>query len=60
MPELLPVLRDVIDEYRRSGFRDGQFHRLGSGLLELANLSSESPASRLATKHRNVRADRGP
>lgn len=47
-PELFPILRGVIDDNRRAGFRNGQFLLLGSASLGLVNLSSESLAGRLA------------
>lgn len=46
-PELMEVLRGVIDENRRQGFRTGQFLLLGSASLDLLK-SSESLAGRIS------------
>ena len=48
MPELMPVLRGVIDERRRSGMRTGQFLLLGSASLDLIRHVDESLAGRLS------------
>ncbi|MGL5810772.1 MAG: ATP-binding protein [Nocardioides sp.] len=48
VPDLFTTLRGVIDHYRRSGFRHGQFLLLGSASLDLINLSAESLAGRIA------------
>jgi len=47
-PELFPVLRGVIDENRRQGFRNAQFLILGSASVDLLRQSSESLAGRIA------------
>lgn len=47
-PDLFAILRGVIDDNRRSGFRTGQFLLLGSASLDLIQLSSESLAGRIA------------
>lgn len=52
VPLLFDVLRGVIDENRRTGFRNGQFLLLGSASLDLMQLSSESLAGRVA--HREL------
>lgn len=46
-PELFEVLRGVIDDNRRSGYRSGQFLLLGSASLDLVGLT-ESLAGRVA------------
>src|ERR1051326_7795471 len=48
VPELLPVLRAVIDRRIRRGRRNGQFLILGSASMNLLQQSSESLAGRLA------------
>lgn len=48
VPDLFAVLRGVIDDNRRSGFRTGQFLLLGSASLDLIQLSSESLAGRIS------------
>lgn len=48
VPDLFPVLRGIIDDNRRAGHRFGQFLLLGSASLDLAGLSSESLAGRVA------------
>ncbi len=48
VPELFPILRGIIDDNRRAGFRYGQFLLLGSASLDLVNLSAESLAGRLS------------
>ncbi|KGN30910.1 ATPase [Knoellia sinensis KCTC 19936] len=48
VPDLFAVLRGVIDENRRQGFRNGQFLLLGSASLDLMRLSSESLAGRVS------------
>lgn len=48
LPELFEVLRGVIDDNRRAGFRTGQFLLLGSASLDLIQMSSESLAGRVA------------
>jgi predicted AAA+ superfamily ATPase len=47
-PELFSVLRVVIDQRRKEGFRKGQFLILGSASLDLLKQSSESLAGRIA------------
>lgn len=47
-PGLFEVLRGVIDDNRRSGFRTGQFLLLGSASLDLIQYSSESLAGRVS------------
>ncbi len=47
-PNLLPVLRSVIDAQKRRGQGSGQFLLLGSASLDLLKQSSESLAGRLA------------
>ncbi|MGV8850282.1 MAG: ATP-binding protein [Propionibacteriaceae bacterium] len=47
-PGLFEVLRGVIDDNRRAGFRTGQFLLLGSASLDLIQLSSESLAGRIS------------
>lgn len=47
-PGLFEILRGVIDENRRTGFRSGQFLLLGSASTNLIGLASESLAGRLA------------
>ena len=46
-PELFPLLRSVIDENRRKGFKNGQFLLLGSASKDLLRQSSESLAGRI-------------
>lgn len=48
VPHLFEVLRGVIDDNRRAGFRDGQFLLLGSASLDLVQMSSESLAGRIS------------
>jgi predicted AAA+ superfamily ATPase len=48
-PGLFDVLRGVIDEGRRQGFRTGQFLLLGSASPALIGMASESLAGRMAT-----------
>lgn len=48
LPDLLPVLRGVIDRARRSGHRHGQFLLLGSASLDLLRQSGESLAGRVS------------
>lgn len=48
VPGLFEVLRGVIDDNRRAGFRNGQFLLLGSASLELIASSAESLAGRVA------------
>jgi len=48
MPELMPILRGVIDSRRREGLRTGQFLLLGSASLDLIRHVDESLAGRLA------------
>ncbi|NUS41779.1 MAG: AAA family ATPase, partial [Terrabacter sp.] len=48
VPALTEILRGVIDDNRRSGFRSGQFLLLGSAALDLLQLSSESLAGRVS------------
>ena len=50
VPELFSVLRGVIDQRRRQGYRTGQFLILGSASLDLLKQSSESLAGRIAYK----------
>ncbi|MCX6217556.1 ATP-binding protein [Spirosoma sp.] len=50
VPELFSILRGVIDQRRRKGFRTGQFLILGSASLDLLKQSSESLAGRIAYK----------
>jgi predicted AAA+ superfamily ATPase len=47
-PELFEVLRSVIDENRRAGFRNGQFLLLGSASLDVTGRASESLTGRIA------------
>jgi predicted AAA+ superfamily ATPase len=47
-PELFAVLRGVIDQRRREGFRTTQFLILGSASLDLLKQASESLAGRIA------------
>lgn len=51
MHELFGILRGVIDQRRREGYRTGQFLILGSASLELLKQSSETLAGRIAYKH---------
>jgi hypothetical protein len=46
-PELFQVLRGVIDENRRRGWRTGQFLILGSAAIDLLRQSGESLAGRI-------------
>lgn len=48
VPALTEILRGVIDDNRRSGFRSGQFLLLGPAALDLLHLSSESLAGRVS------------
>lgn len=48
LPDLFSVLRGVIDDNRRQGFRTGQLLLLGSASLDLVQMSSESLAGRVA------------
>lgn len=48
VPELLPTLRGVIDEGRRSGKGTGRFILLGSASLDLIKGTSESLAGRIS------------
>lgn len=48
VPFLFEVLRGVIDDNRRAGHRTGQFLLLGSGSLDLIQVSSESLAGRIS------------
>src|SRR5476649_1477796 len=48
-PDLLPILRGIIDGEKRGGQSSGQFLLLGSSSLEVFKHSSESLAGRLAT-----------
>jgi len=48
MPELMPILRGVIDERRRQGIATGQFLLLGSASLDLVRHADESLAGRLS------------
>ncbi len=48
MPQLFGVLRGVIDDNRRAGFRTGQFLLLGSASLDLITMTSETLAGRIA------------
>ena len=48
IPSLFEVLRGVIDDNRRAGFRLGQFLLLGSASLDLTQLSAESLAGRVS------------
>jgi uncharacterized protein len=50
VPELFAVLRGVIDQRRRQGFKTSQFLILGSASLDLLKQSSESLAGRIAYK----------
>lgn len=54
VPELFAVLRGVIDQRKREGFRTGQFLILGSSSLELLKQSSETLAGRIAYKELSV------
>lgn len=47
-PGVFDVLRGVIDDNRRAGFRTGQFLLLGSASLDLIQLSSDSLAGRIS------------
>lgn len=46
-PELFPILRSIIDQNRREGFKTGQFLVLGSASVDLLRQSSESLAGRI-------------
>ncbi len=48
LPDLFPVLRELIDERRREGEKSGQFLLLGSASPELLRQSSESLAGRIS------------
>jgi len=48
LPGLFDILRGVIDDNRRAGFRTGQFLLLGSASLDLIRLSSDSLAGRVS------------
>jgi predicted AAA+ superfamily ATPase len=48
LPGLFEVLRGVIDQNRRDGFRTGQFLLLGSASLDLIKSTSESLAGRVS------------
>ncbi|MGE4425658.1 MAG: ATP-binding protein [Solirubrobacteraceae bacterium] len=48
LPGLFEVLRGIIDDHRRAGFRTGQFLLLGSASLALGHLAAESLAGRIA------------
>ncbi|MCL2489899.1 MAG: ATP-binding protein [Propionibacteriaceae bacterium] len=48
MPELMPILRGVIDERRRAGVRTGQFLLLGSASMDIKLHADESLAGRLS------------
>jgi uncharacterized protein len=50
IPELFQILRGVIDQRRREGYRFGQFLILGSASLDLLKQSSETLAGRIAYK----------
>ena len=50
LPELFQILRGVIDQRRRDGYRFGQFLILGSASLDLLKQSSETLAGRIAYK----------
>ena len=50
IPELFQILRGVIDQRRREGYRFGQFLILGSASLNLLKQSSETLAGRIAYK----------
>lgn len=47
-PGVFDVLRGVVDDNRRAGFRTGQFLLLGSASLDLTQLSSDSLAGRIS------------
>ncbi len=47
-PELLPVLRGLVDEARRTGFSSGRYLLLGSASLDLLQKTSESLAGRVS------------
>jgi predicted AAA+ superfamily ATPase len=47
-PGLFPVLRGLIDENRRAGWRAGQYLLLGSASLDLLRQSGETLAGRIA------------
>ena len=46
-PNLFPVLRGLIDRYRRKGHKTGQFLLLGSASVDLLRQSGESLAGRI-------------
>ena len=46
-PDLFLILRGIIDQHRREGFKQGQFLLLGSASIELIKQSSESLAGRI-------------
>lgn len=48
MPELFPVLRSLIDEGRRQGFKTSQYLLLGSASPHLLRQSSETLAGRIS------------
>jgi len=48
VPELFQILRGVIDDNRRQGFRTGQFLLLGSASLDLIRNADESLAGRVS------------
>ena len=50
VPEIFAILRGVIDQRKREGFKTGQFLILGSSSLDLLKQSSESLAGRIAYK----------
>lgn len=54
IPELFAVLRGIIDQRKREGFKTGQFLILGSSSLELLKQSSETLAGRIAYKELSV------
>jgi predicted AAA+ superfamily ATPase len=47
VPDLMPILRGMIDSGRRRGFRAGRFLILGSASLELLRQSGETLAGRI-------------
>jgi uncharacterized protein len=49
-PELFAILRGVIGQRRREGYRTRQLLILGFASLKLLRQSSESPAGRIAYK----------
>lgn len=48
VPGLFPVLRGLIDQARRQGYRSGQYLLLGSASLDLLQQSGETLAGRIA------------